>query len=335
MGRRAVGRAARLSIEAVTPGYVALFESGELVERSRRLDAMLRHCTLCPCGCGVDRTSGAVGLCGVDARAKVASFYVHPWEEPPLSGDTGSGTVFFSGCTMRCVFCQNYPISQMGVGRVLSDEEFAESLLRLQKRGAKNINLVTGTHQVAAFVRALLLAVPEGLSLPVVHNTSGYETVETLRLLDGVVDIYLPDIKYADAFTAKRLSGRGDYVTVNRKALAEMWRQVGPVDVGADSIARRGMIVRHMILPEDLSGTWDCLTFLARSIGPSVWVSLMSQYFPAHKALRLPPLDRKVTRDEYECAVRMLLELGLENGYVQEHCAAEGLGGVDVVPRST
>lgn len=317
------------------PGYVALFESGVLAERSRRLEAILHHCTLCPVACGVDRAAGALGACGVDARAKIASFYVHPWEEPPLAGDTGSGTVFFSGCTMRCVFCQNYPISQMGVGRILSDEEFAANLLRLQKRGAKNINLVTGTHQMAAFVRALLLAVPEGLRLPIVYNTSGYEALETLRLLEGVVDIYLPDIKYADAHTAKRLSGRGDYVSVNRRALLEMWRQVGPVELGADSLARRGMIVRHMILPEDLCGTRDCLTFLAERMGPSVWVSVMSQYFPAHKALSLPPLNRKVTAEEYDHAVRLLLELGLENGYVQEDCPTNESAPSDIVHTST
>ena len=324
-----------MSVEEPAPGYVALFESGELVERSRRFEEVLRHCTLCPCRCGVDRISGAVGLCGVDARAKIASFYIHPWEEPPLSGETGSGTVFFSGCTMRCVFCQNYPISQMGVGRVLSDEEFALNLLKLQKRGAKNINLVTGTHQAAAFVRALLLAVPEGLRLPVVHNTSGYETLETLRLLEGVVDIYLPDIKYADARTAKRLSGRSDYVAVNRKALIEMWRQVGSLKLGADSVGRRGMMVRHLILPEDLADTRNCLTFLAHSLGPSVWVSLMSQYFPAHKALHLAPLDRKVTRDEYEQAVQILTELGLKNGYLQDDCPVEEESPSDIVHSCT
>jgi putative pyruvate formate lyase activating enzyme len=323
-----------LIMETEVPSYVGLFETGELANRSRRLDAMLHHCTLCPVGCGVDRTAGKVGPCGADARAKVASFYIHPWEEPPLSGDTGSGTVFFSGCTMRCVFCQNYPISQMGVGRVLSDEAFAANLLRLQKRGAKNINLVTGTHQVAAFVRALLLAVPRGLRLPVVHNTSGYETVETLRLLEDVVDIYLPDIKYADALTAKKLSGRGDYVRVNRAALVEMWRQVGPVQLGADSIARRGLIVRHLILPEDLSGTRDCMTFLAERIGPAVWVSLMNQYFPAHRAHNLPPLHRKATREEYERGIQVLSDLGLENGYLQGCLTGED-DPVDIVPRST
>lgn len=305
------------------PGYVALFHSGELAERARRLDENLRRCTLCPLRCGADRTAGKVGPCGVDDRARIASFYIHPWEEPPLSGDIGSGTVFFSGCTMRCVFCQNYPISQMGVGRVFSDEAFASGLLRLQERGARNINLVTGSHQIAALFRALLIAVPRGLRLPLVHNTGGYETIEALRMLDGVVDIYLPDIKYSDDPTARRLSGRRDYIRVSRAALLEMWRQVGPVRLGKDSMARRGMMVRHLILPDDLSGTRDCLAFLAERLGSSVWVSLMSQYFPAHRACELPPLDRKITREEYERAIAILCELGLENGYVQDCCFEE------------
>lgn len=313
---------------------MGLFQSGELAERCKRLEAILRRCTLCPIRCGTDRASGSAGPCGADAQAKVASFYIHPWEEPPLTGDTGSGTVFFSGCTMRCVFCQNYPISQMGIGRILSDEALAENLLRLQRRGAKNINLVTGTHQVPAFMRALLIAVPRGLRLPIVHNTSGFESVEILRLLEGVVDLYLPDIKYADPLTAKRLSGRGDYVRANRAALEEMWRQVGPLQVGPDGLARRGMIVRHMLLPEDLSGTRECLAFLAQTLGTGVWVSLMSQYFPAHRALHQPPLDRRVTREEYERAIDALQDLGLENGFLQE-CPRGEDACADVVPRST
>lgn len=327
-------RAPRLNPGARDPGYVGLFQSGELTERSKRLETILRRCSLCPIRCGTDRAAGNAGPCGADARAKVASFYLHLWEEPPLTGDTGSGTVFFSGCTMRCVFCQNYPISQMGVGRLLSDEALAENLLRLQRRGARNINLVTGTHQVPAFMRALLIAVPLGLRLPIVHNTSGFESVEILRLLEGVVDLYLPDIKYADPLTAKRLSGRGDYVRANRAALEEMWRQVGPLQVGPDGLAWRGMIVRHMLLPEDLSGTRECLAFLAQTLGTGVWVSLMSQYFPAHLALHQPPLDRRVTREEYDRAIETLQELGLENGFLQE-CPRGEDEGSDVVPGST
>ncbi len=302
-----------------SPRYLTLLESGELAERAAILEDLLEECTLCPNRCRVNRKAGRKGACGVGAENEVASITIHPWEEPPISGTGGSGTVFYSGCTMECLFCQNYPISQMGVGRILTDEQMAAEMLKLQGRGAHNINLVTPTHQVPGFVRALLLAVPRGLSLPVVYNTSGYEEVETLRLLEGIVDIYLPDIKYSRADAARFCSGRASYVEVNRRAISEMWRQVGPLALDSRGIAWRGMLVRHMVLPEGLSGTRECMAFLARTIGPEAWVSLMSQYFPAHKALQPPPLHRKATREEYEDAFRSLVELGLSKGFVQEH----------------
>ncbi len=247
----------------------------------------------------------------------VAAVHLHPWEEPPLSGTRGSGTIFFSGCTLRCVFCQNYPISQLGVGRILSVEELGRKMLELQGKGAHNLNLVTATQQMPYVVEALLHAVPRGLSLPLVHNTGGYERVEVLRLLDGIVDIYLPDIKYDDPRAAAFCSGRKDYVGVNRHALLEMWRQVGGLHLDSKGLAFRGMLVRHLVLPGDLSGTRNCLRFLAARLGPGVWVSLMNQYFPAHRALEMPPLDRKVTREEYERAKACLDELGLVHGFVQ------------------
>ena len=196
-------------------------------------------------------------------------------------------------------------------------EELAEGMLTLQRKGAHNLNLVTATHQMAAVVQALLQAVPRGFRLPIVHNGSGYERVEVLELLDGIVDIYLPDIKYADSKIAQRCSGRSDYVACNRRALLEMWRQVGPLEVDADGIACRGLLVRHLVLPEDLSGTRESLAFLAEEIGPEVWISLMHQYFPAHEACHCPPLDRKVTNQEYEKAFRTVCDLGLENGFIQ------------------
>ena len=260
----------------------------------------------------------------MDARPKVAAMSIHRWEEPPISGTRGSGTVFFSGCTLQCLFCQNYPISQLGVGRYCRVEELAEGFLDLQRKGAHNVNLVTATHQMAAVVKALLLAVPKGFRLPVVHNGSGYEKVAVLELLDGIVDIYLPDIKYADAKVARRCSGRADYVVCNRRALQEMWRQVGPLKVDADGIARRGVLIRHLVLPEDLAGTDESLAFLASTMGPDVWISLMRQYFPAHRALGCPPLDRKITKTEYERAFQALGALGLEKGFIQgESCPDE------------
>lgn len=301
----------------LVPGYVYLYNDGVLQRRAEVLAAKLDRCELCPRACGVDRNGGKVGFCGIDAHPKIAAINLHHWEEPPISGTGGSGTIFFSGCTMKCVFCQNYPISQLGVGRIMSVEDLASGMLRLQKRGAHNINLVTATHQMAAVFKALLLAVPLGLRIPLVYNSSGYESLDILKLLDGIVDIYLPDIKYSDSHTAKKYSGAGDYVGINREALVEMWRQTGPIRTDRNGIARKGTIVRHMVLPEGLSGTEESLSFLAREIGPEIWISLMNQYFPAYKGPDLPPLDRKVTEDEYETAFRILTTLGFLNGFVQ------------------
>ncbi len=288
------------------------------MRRAQMLEAKLKSCDLCPRGCAVDRTAGRTGFCGVDGRLKVAAINLHPWEEPPISGTRGSGTIFFSGCTLRCIYCQNYPISQMGVGRQMSADELASQMLWLQEKGAHNINLVTSTHQMAGFVRALTKAAQNGLKIPVLYNTSGYESLETLSILDGVVDIYLPDIKYSDPEVAQMLSGTSDYVFHNRRALARMWNQVGPVRTDRLGIVQKGMIVRHLVLPGDLSGTRECLSFLARGLGANVWVSLMNQYFPAHKGRSTPPLDRKVSEEEYEAAFRALTELGLMEGFAQE-----------------
>lgn len=314
-----VPKADRADPDAVDlrPGYVRLFESKELARRAERLESKLDRCDLCPRACGVDRNGGKKGYCGVDARPRVAAVNLHPWEEPPLSGTRGSGTIFFSGCTLRCIYCQNYPISQLGVGRSLSVEELGAEMVRLQQEGAHNINLVTSTHQMASVVRALNLAVPRGLRIPLVYNSSGFESLETLRLLDGIIDIYLPDIKYCDSRIARRYSGAADYVPHNRRALIEMWRQVGPIQTDRSGVARRGMIVRHLILPGSLAGTRRSLSFLARRLGPEIWISLMKQYFPAHRGPSHPPLDRKVSEQEYEAAFRCAVDMGLLNGFVQ------------------
>ncbi len=298
--------------------YLELSGSGELSRRAEALEARLSRCDLCPRACGVDRNRGKPGYCGVGNLPKIAAINLHHWEEPPISGTRGSGTIFFSGCSLKCIFCQNYPISQLGVGREMSVEDLASGMLEMQKKGAHNINLVTPTHQIAAIVRALAQAAHQGLHIPLVYNSSGYESVETLKLLDGVIDIYLPDIKYSDAQTAEKYSGAADYVSCNREALVEMWRQVGPIRTDAEGIAWKGMMVRHLVLPENLSGTGECLSFLAGRIGPQVWVSLMNQYFPAYRGLSAPPLDRKTTRKEYEAAFAAMTELGILDGFVQD-----------------
>jgi putative pyruvate formate lyase activating enzyme len=302
------------------PSYLNLYRNGELARRIERAYASLEDCCLCPRECGVNRLQGKQGFCRAGAEPKVASWNVHPWEEPPISGGRGSGTIFFSGCTGRCLFCQNYPISQLGVGNEIAVERLAEMMLELQGKGCHNINLVTPTHFVPQIMAALPHAIERGFRLPLVHNTSGYDTVEALKFLEGVVDIYLPDAKYADDETARRLSGFVGYVEANRAALKEMYRQVGEELVLDDEgIARRGLIVRHLVLPGGVAGTPEVLRWLAENLSPRVHISLMDQYFPAHKAVGHPILGRKITEEEYEDALRAFDEAGLENGWRQEH----------------
>lgn len=303
------------------PGYLALYRSGELARRVERAYALLSPCRLCPRQCGVDRLNGERGYCQAGADPKVASWNLHPWEEPPISGTRGSGTIFFSGCTARCLFCQNYPISQLGVGNVVSVERLAEMMLELQARGAHNINLVTPTHFVPQILAALVKAVEGGLHLPLVYNSSGYEQVEVLRLLEDIVEVWLPDAKYADDEVARRLSGFRGYVAANRAALREMYRQVGDdLLLDKEGIARRGLIVRHLVLPNGLAGTEEVLRWIATELSPRVHVSLMAQYFPAHKAVGDPVLGRKISEEEYLAALEAFDAAGLERGWRQEVC---------------
>lgn len=310
-----------VSIETL-PSYLNLYRNDDLARRIERAYASLEDCRLCPRECGVNRLRGKQGFCRAGALPKVASWNVHLWEEPPISGSRGSGTIFFSGCTGRCLFCQNYPISQLGVGNEIAVERLAEMTLELQRQGCHNINLVTPTHFVPQILAALPHAIESGLRLPLVYNTSGYEMVEVLELLEGVVDIYLPDAKYADDATARRLSGFVGYVEANHAALQEMYRQVGEelvLDPDDGDVARRGLIVRHLVLPDGLAGTPQVLRWLAENLSPRVHVSLMDQYFPAHKAVGHPVLGRKITDEEYEDALRAFDNVGLENGWRQEH----------------
>jgi putative pyruvate formate lyase activating enzyme len=299
--------------------YIALHRSGELARRAEAAWQSLSHCDLCPHCCCVDRLAGERGQCHSGALPTVAAWNLHPWEEPPISGTRGSGTIFFSGCTGRCRFCQNYPISQLGVGQEVSLERLAEMMLELQSRGAHNINFVTPTHYVASILGALSYAVERGLHLPLLYNTSGFERVETLRWLEGVIDIWLPDSKYADDETALRLSGFPGYVAVNRAALQEMYRQVGArLAIGADGLARRGMIVRHLVLPGGLARTEEVLCWIAEGLSRQVHVSLMAQYFPAYRCVADDTLGRKLTDNEYDAALTALDSAGLENGWVQD-----------------
>ena len=253
----------------------------------------------------------ARGECGTTQRAEVASFGPHFGEESPLSGRRGSGTIFFTHCNLACVYCQNYTISQQGEGRAVTAEELAEIMLSLQKKGCHNINLVSPTHVVPQILEALEIAVPNGLKLPLVYNTGGYDSLETLKLLDGVIDIYMPDMKYSDAGVGKRLSGVADYPAVNRAAVKEMHRQVGDLQMDGAGIAVRGLLVRHLVLPHGLAGTGDTMRFLAREISPETYLNVMAQYRPCYRACDTHDLSHPLNGTEFREAIGMAQREGL------------------------
>lgn len=298
--------------------YHALYQSGKLLQRVRIAYQRLANCDLCPHNCGVNRIKGEQGRCRSGLKPRIASANLHRGEEPPISGTKGSGTIFFSGCTLSCLFCQNFPISQQNSGDTISTQQLAQRMLGLQKRGAHNINLVTPTHWLPQVLAALWLAVPHGFSLPIVWNSSGYEIVEALQLLDGVVSVYLPDMKYSDDAQAVELSGAPGYTAVNRAAVLEMLRQVGQLQLDDNGIATRGLIIRHLVLPEGRAGSAETLPWIAEQLGDETHIALMSQYFPAWKAIDTAGINRGLTHDEYDAAVEALEEAGLENGWVQE-----------------
>jgi putative pyruvate formate lyase activating enzyme len=278
---------------------------------------MLSPCVACPRECRVDRLGGEVGFCRSGAEARVASANLHFGEEPPLSGGGGSGTIFFSGCNLRCLFCQNFPISRLGVGNGFSAAKLADAMLGLQRRGAENINFVTPSHVVPQMVQGIALAARRGLRVPICFNSNGYEKVETIRLLDGIVDVYLPDFKYADEAPAVELSEAPDYARIAEDAIAEMYRQVGPLVTDERGIARRGLIVRHLILPDGKAATGQVLRRLARRIGTDFDLSLMTQYFPAHRAHACVTMARRVSREEIDEALRGFDDSGIERCFFQ------------------
>jgi putative pyruvate formate lyase activating enzyme len=293
----------------------------------------LEGCDLCPRECGANRQSGESGLCGAGARLRVSSVFPHHGEEPAISGTEGSGTIFFSHCTMRCRFCQNYQISHEGHGEYREVEDLAREMLGLQARGCHNINLVTPTQYVPHIIPTLSLAIERGLSIPIVYNTNGFDSLYTLMLLDGLVDIYLPDIKYADSRIAKELSECPDYVRHNRAALKEMRRQVGPLVCGPDGVAQQGLLIRHLVLPENLAGTEESMQWVARELGKDVCISLMAQYSPLYQAGRQPPLDRRITKEEYFSAVESLHRAGLGEGWIQDWEGMDGHYIIDFISR--
>ncbi len=284
----------------------------EFAQKISGAEDILRNCTFCPRRCRVDRTSGKRGYCRTGERPFVSSWGPHFGEESPLVGTGGSGTIFFGNCNLRCIFCQNYSISQLGEGGELSYEKLADIMISLQSSGCHNINLVTPTHQVCAIIKALKIAVEKGLSVPIVYNCGGYEAIETLRILDGVVDIYMPDFKYSDNGMARKYSGVEDYADRAKEALREMHRQVGDLRVDRRGIASRGLLVRHLVLPSNIAGTAEVVKFIAEEISFDTYINIMDQYHPCFEAFGSPPLDRRITEKEYADAIRSALQAGLK-----------------------
>ncbi len=297
------------------PGYLCIDEA-EFACRVENLKGLLSPCNLCPHKCKSARDKGELGKCRSGMAVRVSSDNLHFGEEPCLVGYGGSGTIFLTGCNLRCCFCQNYPISQLLNGREVSDLWLADAMLRLQSDGAVNINFVSPTHYTAQVVGAIAIARGKGLRLPVVWNSGGYESVETIRELDGIVDVYLPDAKYSSNELAFRLSGAEGYVEVNKAAIYEMWRQVGKLDI-RNGVGVRGLLVRHLVIPGQVENTRGVLEFLA-GIDKRVAVSLMCQYFPAHKAFSDETLNRRVKPAEWEQVLKWVGEFEISEGYIQQ-----------------
>lgn len=278
---------------------------------------LLEKCTICPHNCGINRLNNQIGRCKSKNIVKIALYSTHNFEEPCISGKKGSGTVFFSNCNMNCVFCQNYEISQQGKGREISIDELASIFIKQQEKDVENINLVTPTSYVPQIIEAIKLARKQGLKLPIVYNTNGYEKVETLKMLEGYIDIYLPDFKYSDNKLAKRLSKVDNYFEITTEALKEMYRQTGKAIFDDRGIMKKGMIIRHLVLPNHILKSRRVLKWINDNMN-DVYVSVMAQYFPTYKAKEINDINRKLTKEEYEQIEKYLYRLNLENGYIQE-----------------
>lgn len=278
---------------------------------------ILKQCTICPHNCGINRVEGQVGRCKSKDIVKIALYSIHNFEEPCISGEKGSGTVFFSNCNMNCVFCQNYEISQQEKGKEISIEELAKIFIKQQEKNVENINLVTPTSYVPQIIAAIKIAKTQGLKIPIVYNTNGYEKVETIKMLEGYIDIYLPDLKYSDNLLAKRLSKVDNYFEIATEAIKEMYRQTGKAQFDENGIMKKGMIIRHLVLPNHILNSRRVLKWINDNMN-DVYVSVMAQYFPTYKAKKIYDINRKLTQEEYKQIETYLYRLNLENGYIQE-----------------
>ena len=297
------------------PPYLELASSGELARRAQKLRGMMSDCTLCAHGCEVDRTGGEIGVCKAGAETVISSAFPHYGEEPPLVGWGGSGTVFLTHCNLRCVFCQNWEISHGGEGHAVSPSGLVEIMVRLQGMGCHNINFVTPTHFTPQIVEALGEAAERGLRLPIVWNCGGFESLEVIRLLEGIVDIYMPDVKFMADEPARLLTRAKDYPAVVKEVLKEMHRQVGDLAIGRRGIAYRGLLVRHLVMPGGIGGTAELVRFLAEEVSPSTYINIMEQYRPCYRADEFPAISRRPTHGEFAEALDLAREAGLHRGF--------------------
>ncbi|MFH0844929.1 MAG: radical SAM protein [Pseudomonadota bacterium] len=294
------------------PSYIKLYEKGELLRRVKKTLSLMEHCTLCPRECHVNRLEGETGFCETGRKAKLASYNAHFGEESPLVGRYGSGTIFFSSCNLLCNFCQNYDISHLREGVEVGPEKIAVTMMQLAERGCHNINFVTPTHVVPQLLEALVLAIEKGLKIPLVYNSSGYDSVETLRLLEGIFDIYMPDFKFWDENWSNRYCNAPDYREVAIGAVREMHRQVGELIINDDGVTIKGLLIRHLVMPQNIGGTEKILNFIANEISPNTYVNVMDQYRPCGEAHKDEFINRRLTAQEFKEAMDKAREMGLK-----------------------
>lgn len=293
------------------PSYINLYRMGKLQEKVEKARGLLKECRICPRWCKVNRLENRSGVCKAGKLPKVSSYNPHFGEESPLTGVHGSGTIFITSCNLGCVFCQNYDISHLGKGYEVSFERLAQMMVELQNMGCHNINFVTPTHVVPQILEALPIAISEGLNVPLVYNTGGYDLVETLQLMEGIFDIYMPDFKFSDDEVAARLCKARDYPQVAMKAIKEMHRQVGDLMINEQGVAEKGLIVRHLVMPNGVAGTRKVMQFLAQEISPNTYVNIMDQYHPCGPARKYPEINRRISREEFEEAIQIAHEEGI------------------------
>ncbi len=315
------------------PLYLKTFKEGKLEQITSEIFKLLESCVICPRKCQINRLNNQKGFCKTGLKARVYSFMAHHGEEPPISGQNGSGTIFFASCNMSCVYCQNYEFSQeVCPDREVDSQDLSNIMLELQNRNCHNINLVTPTHVMPQILKALLIAIPAGLKIPLVYNTSGYELPEMIKLLDGIIDIYLPDMRYADNDIAEKYSSAINYPEYNQQAVKEMHKQRGIALINKAGIIEQGLIIRHLVLPENISGTEEIMKFIAEEFSQETYISLMSQYMPCYKSKLFPELNRRITLQEYVLAQEALSKFELHNGWTQDSHGLDRFAGTNIKP---